>query len=95
MYFMTTFIGSKERVLEYQLILILLHGTACVESDFSASGDVSLKETSLIAQHQVYDANIAKGVCLLNIDITTQMLTFAILKNVQKCNWARGVGSIS
>ena len=77
-------IGTKEEFRELwsvcQMAFILSHGNASVESGFSVNGDMlveNLKETSLIAQRQVYDAIIANG-GVLKIEVTSKMLTYAI-----------------
>ena len=62
-----------------RLVFILSHGNARVESGFSVNRDMlveNLKEVSLIAQRQVYDAIKAKG-GILNVNITNEMLTYA------------------
>ena len=76
-------IGSKQEFCELwavcQMIFILSHGNASVESGFSVNGDIlveNLKETSLVAQRRVYDAIISKG-GVLRVDITSKMLMYA------------------
>ena len=62
-----------------KLVFILSHGNARVESGFSVNRDMlveNLKEVSLVAQRQVYDAIKAKG-GILNVNITSEMLTYA------------------
>ena len=75
-------IGSKEEFKEiwsvFQIVFILSHGNARVESGFSVNADVlveNLKEESLIAQRRVYDSVVASG-GVLNVNITSGMLTY-------------------
>ena len=70
-------IGSKEEFKEiwsvFQIVFILSHGNARVESGFSVNADVlveNLKEESLIAQRRA-----SGGV--LNVNIKNVMLTYA------------------
>ena len=76
-------IGSKEEFKKiwsvFQIVFILSHGNARVESGFSVNADVlveNLKEESSIAQRRVYDSTVASG-GVLNVNITSGMLTYA------------------
>ena len=76
-------IGSKEELKEiwsvFQIVFILSHGNARVESGFSVNADMlveNLKEESLIAQPRVYDSIVVSG-GVLNVNITSGMLTYA------------------
>ena len=76
-------IGSKEEFKEiwsvFQIVFILSHGNARVESGFSVNADMlveNLKEESLIAQCRVYDSVVASG-GVLNVKITSGMPTYA------------------
>ena len=76
-------IGSKEEFKGiwsvFQIVFILFHGNARVESGFSVNADMlaeNLKEESLIAQHRVYDSVVARA-GVLNVNITSGMLTYA------------------
>ena len=76
-------IGSKEEFKEiwsvFQIVFILSHGNACVESGFSVNADMlveNLKEESLIAQRRAYDSVVASGGVLI-VNITSGMLTYA------------------
>ena len=76
-------IGSKKEFKEiwsvFQIIFILYHENACVESGFSMNADMlmeNLKGKSLIAQRRVSDSIVARG-GVLNVNITSGMLTYA------------------
>ena len=83
MFFYHKAIGSKEEFEEiwsvFQIIFILYHEHACVESGFSLNADMlmeNLKGESLIAQRRVSDSIVASG-GVLNVNITSGMLTYA------------------
>ena len=76
-------IGSSEKFKEiwsvFQIVFILSHGNARVESGFSVNADVlveNLKEESLIAQRRVCGSVVASG-GVLNVNITSEMLNYA------------------
>ena len=76
-------IGSKEEFKEiwsvFQIVFILSHGNAHVESGFSVKAKMlveNVKEESLIAQCRVYDSIVASG-DVLNVNVTSGMLTYA------------------
>ena len=59
-----------------QMVLILSHGNAQVESGFSINGDIlseNLQEESVVAQRQVYGGIHNQG-GVLNIDTTKEMM---------------------
>ena len=83
MFFYHKAIGSKEEFEEiwsvFQIIFILYHENAYVESGFSMNADMlmeNLKGESLIAQRRVSDSIVASG-GVLNVNITSGMLTYA------------------
>ena len=76
-------IGSKEEFKKiwsvFQIVFILSHGNARVESGFSVNADMlveNLKEESLIAQRRVYDLIVSSG-GVLNVNITSGIVTYA------------------
>ena len=59
-----------------QMVLILSHGNAQVESRFSINGDIlpeNLQDESVVAQRQVCDGIHNQG-GVLNVDITKEMM---------------------
>ena len=73
-----------------KLVFILWHGNARVESGFSVNRDMlveNLKEVSLVAQRQVYDAIKAKG-GILNVNITSEMRKRKL--GLRKCRQKKG-----
>ena len=76
-------IGSKEEFKKirsvFQIVFLLSHGNARVESGFSVNADMlveNLKEESLIAQRRVYDLIVSSG-GVLNVNITSGIVTYA------------------
>ena len=78
--FMVSILSDKEDLAVLyeviQMVLILSHGNAQVESGFSINGDIlfeHLQEESVVAQRQVYDG-IHNQDGVLNVDITKEMM---------------------
>ena len=78
--FMVSILSDKEDLAVLyeviQMVLILSHGNAQVESGFSINGDIlseNLQEESVVAQRQVYDGIHNQG-GVLNVDITKEMM---------------------
>ena len=78
--FMVSILSDKEDLAVLyeviQMVLILSHGNAQVESGFSINGDIlseNLQEESVVAQRQVYDRIHNQG-GVLNVDITKEMM---------------------
>ena len=78
--FMVSILSDKEDLAVLyeviQMVLILSHGNAQVESGFSINGDIlseNLQEESVVAQRQVYDGIHNQG-GVLNVHITKEMM---------------------
>ena len=78
--FMVSILSDKEDLAVLyeviQMVLILSHGNAQVESGFSINGDIlseNLQKESVVAQRQVYDRIHNQG-GVLNVDITKEIM---------------------
>ena len=94
--FMVSILSDKEDLAVLyeviQMVLILSHGNAQVESGFSINGDIlseNLQEESVVAQRQVYGGIHNQG-GVLNVDITKEMMrsvksmSFQIYRSIER-----------